>query len=60
VVCRRRPAKSFVVAFYDALLDGATLGEATVHGRQAALAAGDATWLAYVVYGDPCSRLVRE
>jgi hypothetical protein len=40
-----------------ALLKGARLSEATVHAREAARSAGDATWLAYTVYGTPNARL---
>lgn len=48
-----KPAAVFASAFYDALLDGATLGEAAAKARAAAKALGDASWLAYLVYGDP-------
>jgi hypothetical protein len=37
------------------LLAGGTLAKATVAGRTAARAAGEATWLAFVVYGNPCA-----
>lgn len=48
-----RPAAAFATAFYDALLGGATLGVAATQARAAAKALGDASWLAYLVYGDP-------
>ena len=49
-----RPARNFAELFYQQLLDGATLGTAAMAARQAmAKRAGDPTWLAYAVYGDP-------
>ncbi len=51
------PASAFVQALYRRLTKGDTLAEATIAARAAAHGdAGDATWLAYVVYGDPCAR----
>jgi hypothetical protein len=48
------PARTFTEGFYTALVkDKKTLAEAALAGREAARGAGDATWLAYVVYGDP-------
>ena len=47
------PAFTFTETFYKALKQGKNLSEATRMGRDAARAAGDATWLAYVVYGHP-------
>lgn len=53
------PAKAFTEALYGSLRKGKTLARASVDAREAARAAGDeATWLAYVVYGDPCAKLV--
>ena len=52
-----RPARTFGEAFYGALLGGRTLAEATRAGRDGARAAGEATWLAYVVYGHPHATL---
>jgi hypothetical protein len=54
------PARNFSEAFYKALLSGRTLAEATTAGRDAARAANEATWLAYVVYGYPCAKLTVE
>lgn len=48
-----RPARVFSETLYSALLDGSNLAEATRKAREKAKAAGDATWLAYVVYGHP-------
>ncbi len=47
------PARSFTEELYDQLVKGAMLAEATVAAREKARQAGDATWLAYVVYGHP-------
>ena len=47
------PAATFSQAFYGALKSGKTLSEATTAARRAARAAGEASWLAYAVYGDP-------
>ncbi len=51
------PASEFTEAFYNALLAGKTLAEAAIAGRDRARSAGDATWLAYVVYGNPAATL---
>lgn len=51
------PASEFTEAFYDALLAGKTLAEAAIAGRERSRRAGDATWLAYVVYGNPAAKL---
>lgn len=48
-----QPARNFTEGFYQALIDGRTVAEATLRGREAARLAGEATWLAYVVYGHP-------
>jgi CHAT domain-containing protein len=52
------PAELFMRELYTALLDDKTLAEATVAAREACSrdADGDATWLAYVVYGNPCAK----
>jgi hypothetical protein len=52
-----RPATEFVTAFYTELLAGKTIGEAALTARERAREAGDATWLAYVVYARPDARL---
>ena len=39
------------------MLDSTTVAEATVDARERARADGDATWLAYAVYGHPNARL---
>jgi hypothetical protein len=54
------PARTFTEALYEALLDGRTLSEAASLGRDAARGAGEATWLAYVVYGHPLATLQVE
>ena len=54
---REGPATDFSLAFYRALLDGATLLDAASAGRAAAKARPDASWLAYVVYGHPTARV---
>ena len=48
-----RSARIFTETFYLALLEGATLAEATLKARAEARRSGDATWLAYAVYGHP-------
>ncbi|GAB2963044.1 DUF7379 domain-containing protein [Saccharothrix stipae] len=50
-----QPAKDFATALYRELLAGNTLADATSKARAAARAAGNATWAAYVVYGNPCA-----
>ncbi|MEO1396453.1 MAG: CHAT domain-containing protein [Cyanobacteria bacterium J06634_5] len=51
------PARAFTEALYRSLNIGLTLSEATVKARQEARKSGDATWLAYAVYGHPNLRL---
>ncbi|MEO7236509.1 MAG: CHAT domain-containing protein [Lapillicoccus sp.] len=53
------PARLFVETFYGRLLAGDTVAAAALAARTAARAAGDATWLAYVVYARPDAVLVR-
>lgn len=48
-----RPARIFIETFYKGLIKGLTLSEATIRAREQAKQAGDATWLAYAVYGHP-------
>jgi CHAT domain/Ternary complex associated domain 7 len=52
------PAASFTTEFYWRLKAGATIAKAAVAAREKARAAGDATWLAYVVYAHPDAKLV--
>ncbi len=53
------PAVTFITNFYDQLLAGKNLSDATVAAREAAKRNGDATWISYVVYGDPFATLTR-
>jgi CHAT domain-containing protein len=54
-------AAAFTEGFYDALLQGQTLANASVTAREEARkATGDSSWLAYVVYGNPVARLPHE
>jgi CHAT domain-containing protein len=53
------PAASFTTEFYRRLKRGSTIADASVAAREAARNAGDATWLAYVVYAHPDAKLVR-
>jgi hypothetical protein len=53
---RDKPAREFCEAFYGALIDGQTVATATGAGRAAIKDKGDATWLAYKVYGRPTAR----
>jgi hypothetical protein len=50
---RDKPAAAFSTSFYNALLDGRTLAEAASAARAAAKKLGDASWLAFKVYGHP-------
>lgn len=51
------PARTFTEQFYAELKNGKTLAQATIAARRQARQAGDATWLAYVVYGDPHAKI---
>jgi len=53
---RDKPAAMFATAFYNALLGGVTLAEAASAARSSAKKLGDASWLAYKVYGHPRAR----
>jgi hypothetical protein len=53
------PAASFTMEFYSRLKQGKTIADAAVSARESARKAGDATWLAYVVYGHPDAKLAR-
>ncbi len=52
-----RSARIFTETLYKELIKGLTLSEATVIAREQARHAGDATWLAYAVYGHPHLRI---
>jgi hypothetical protein len=52
------PAATFTTEFYEQLKNGHTIADATVAAREKARTAGDATWLAYVVYAHPDAKLV--
>jgi hypothetical protein len=54
---REMPAAAFSEAFYDTLLKHRPLADAASEGRAAAKALGDASWLAYTVYGQPAARI---
>jgi hypothetical protein len=47
------PARTFTESFYSELLAKTSISKAAIKARSVAQAAGDATWLAYVVYGHP-------
>lgn len=53
---RDKPAAAFATAFYEALWNEKTLAEAAGAARQAAKKFGDASWLAFKVYGHPRAR----
>lgn len=55
-----RPARVFSETLYGALLEGFDLAEATRKAREAARTAGDATWLAYTVYGHPSLKVTLQ
>ena len=53
---RTNPARAFYEKFYASLYDGDTLAQAAGRARAAAKKSGDATWLAFKVYGHPAAR----
>jgi hypothetical protein len=53
-----RPALVFTRTFYEHLLAGETIVAATRAARRVAQTNGDATWLAYTVYGHPQARMI--
>lgn len=52
-----RSARLFTETLYESLKAGMPLAEAAVKARHRAAAEGDASWLAYAVYGHPGLRL---
>lgn len=48
-----QPARSFTEQLYKQLLAGDRLAEAAIAARETARNSGEATWLAYVIYGHP-------
>jgi hypothetical protein len=57
---RDASARAFAVEFYTGLTGGMPIGAATKAARMAVKAAGDPTWLAYSVFGDPDARMEME
>ena len=53
-----RPARIFIESLYRELINGLNLSEATSLARNTAKQTGDATWLAYSVYGHPHLRFI--
>jgi hypothetical protein len=51
-------AVAFAKAFYDKLLSGMEIGQATKEARLAIKPLGDPTWLAYTVFADPLAKVV--
>jgi hypothetical protein len=47
------PARTYTETFYKELKADKTVADAAIAAREGSRAAGDATWLAYVVYGHP-------
>lgn len=56
---RDKPAAVFSTTFYNTILEGKTLAESATAARAAAKQLGDASWLAFKVYGHPKARRVR-
>lgn len=58
---RDSSARPFAEHFYGELLGGATLGDAMKAAREAIKDnAGDPTWLAYTLYGNPAATIAKE
>jgi len=49
-------ALTFSSTFYEALVEGRTVVQATRAAREAAKAEREVTWLSYSVYGHPYAR----
>jgi hypothetical protein len=56
----QEPSRTFVEKLYEELLDGTPMAKASALAREEARKAGDATWLAFVVYSRPDAVLVRS
>lgn len=54
------PARTFTETLYSQLLQSKKLSDAAIEARNQAKSAGDATWLAYAVYGHPYMKLKRK
>ncbi len=54
------PAPTFAQVLRTEVKEGPTLAEAGRAARLAAEEAGEPTWLAYTIYGHPCTRLATE
>ncbi|HEX9889019.1 MAG TPA: CHAT domain-containing protein [Nitriliruptorales bacterium] len=52
-------AATFNQTLYTSLRAGSELSDAASAAREASRTADDATWLAYVVYGDPCATVAK-
>jgi hypothetical protein len=54
-----QPARTFTETLYSELLRSRKLSDAAIEARKKAKNAGDATWLAYAVYGHPYMKVRR-
>jgi hypothetical protein len=54
------PARTFTETLYSQLLQSKKLSDAAIEARDKAKNVGDATWLAYAVYGHPYMRVERN
>jgi hypothetical protein len=55
-----QPARTFTETLYLELLRSRKLSDDAIETRKKAKNAGDATWLAYAVYGHPCMKVKRS
>jgi hypothetical protein len=55
-----KPSRIFIEAFYNHLLAGKSISQATTAARASSRQAGEASWLAYTVYAHPNARIVWE